>query len=226
MTEKEVLASPRPDAPVVFSVRAKFWTGLILGSLLGVFLGFNLGFFSAGYLYVSLNKGRSLPRLSDVQTGVGSLPSPKLAPPDGRNSSFDHGLHLLSRAGKPYSLDASRGKVLFINLWASTCGPCLREMPAIESLYRTFRDDPRIEFLAISRDEPARLQQYLGGHTLAVPIYTFVPGEDIPGSGSAVPVTYVIDRSGKVLLHATGAANWADPSFLAFLRSTITASGS
>ena len=54
--------------------------------------------------------------------------------------------------GNTISLSSLRGKVVFLNVWATWCGPCREEMPSIESLYEEFSNDKDFVVLAVSQD--------------------------------------------------------------------------
>src|SRR5690606_21251576 len=54
--------------------------------------------------------------------------------------------------GNIYNTESLRGKVVFINFWASWCGPCIAEFPSIETLYTEYKDHLGIEFLLLNED--------------------------------------------------------------------------
>src|SRR5215469_11687519 len=54
--------------------------------------------------------------------------------------------------GNEISLASLRGKVVFLNIWATWCGPCREEMPSIESLYKSFKGNSDFVVLAVSQD--------------------------------------------------------------------------
>ena len=60
--------------------------------------------------------------------------------------------------GKPFSLQANKGKVVLVNFWASWCEPCREEMPAIEAFLKKNKSKG-LEVLAITVDKPADMQQ-------------------------------------------------------------------
>src|SRR4051812_5455785 len=49
--------------------------------------------------------------------------------------SFDYNITLKDLKGNPLSVNQLKGKVIFLNLWATWCGPCRAEMPSIQNLY-------------------------------------------------------------------------------------------
>lgn len=71
--------------------------------------------------------------------------------PDGRVSSGDFTLKDLE--GKTVSLSDFKGKIVFIDFWASWCPPCVQSIPAVEELYNKNKDNPNIVFLGINVNE-------------------------------------------------------------------------
>src|SRR5271155_3650722 len=75
---------------------------------------------------------------------------------------------LESLDGTTVSLDQLRGKVVFLNVWATWCGPCREEMPSMETLYDEFSHDPNFVVLAVSEDSEGRnaVDSYVQGNAL------------------------------------------------------------
>ncbi|MBZ4190758.1 MULTISPECIES: TlpA family protein disulfide reductase [Bacteroidota] len=117
--------------------------------------------------------------------------------------------------GSAQNTSSLRGKVVFINFWASWCPPCRAEFPSIEALYAKFKDNPNVFFLTINQDnDPATGKAYLDKEKFSVPMYQssgFIPEEIYSG---ALPTTVVLDKNGKVRLHHTGFANYASEKFV------------
>ncbi len=115
--------------------------------------------------------------------------------------------------GKVRSLSQFRGKVVLLNFWATWCGPCRIEMPAMEQLYQTF---PRREFeiLAVSTDVqgPAvtgPFQQRMG---LTFPIlHDSEYRTGLVYGARTLPITFMLDRQGVVRQKIFGARDWASP---------------
>jgi thiol-disulfide isomerase/thioredoxin len=105
-----------------------------------------------------------------------------------------------------------RGKVVFLNFWATWCGPCRAEMPSMEALYHRFKEQG-LEILAVnlqeSQKEVSAFMQQLG--------LTFPTALDQPGSiGAAygvmaIPTTYIVDRNGGIIARVMGSLDWNSP---------------
>lgn len=127
------------------------------------------------------------------------------------NTDFD----FTNEKGNVQNTASLRGKVVFINFWASWCPPCRAEFPSIETLYKQFKDNPDIVFLTINEDnDPAAGKAYLEKEKFSVPMYQSsgnVPAEIYSGS---LPTTIVLDKNGNIRLHHTGFANYASGKFV------------
>lgn len=106
-----------------------------------------------------------------------------------------------------YGFTESKGKVVFLNFWATWCGPCLKEMPDIQKLYDDYGD--KVDFLLVTQEETAKVDVFLQKKEYTLPIY-FTETQDIPEeiASKSMPTTYIIDTSGKIVLAETGAKDW------------------
>jgi thiol-disulfide isomerase/thioredoxin len=99
--------------------------------------------------------------------------------------------------GKPFSLQANKGKVVLVNFWASWCEPCREEMPAIEAFLKKNKSKG-LEVLAITVDKPADMQQV----KQIMQNYPFLFAEkkqmDYSDYGRIwrIPSTFIIDKQG------------------------------
>ena len=101
--------------------------------------------------------------------------------------------------GREFELDAMRGKVVLIAFWATWCGPCLEEMPALEKYYREHKADG-FEVIALSVDRPgSRAKAFRVLSKLSFP-GALVSDASRNGFGTpeAVPVSYLVDAQGIV----------------------------
>jgi peroxiredoxin len=116
--------------------------------------------------------------------------------------------------GRSVSLESLRGKVVFLNLWATWCGPCRQEMPSMETLYDNFKNNHDFVMLAVSQDTRGRaaVAPYVeknGYHFTILLDPENKVGESYDLSG--VPETFIIDRDGRIVAHHMGAFDWSRP---------------
>ncbi|MCY1662486.1 TlpA family protein disulfide reductase [Chryseobacterium sp. SL1] len=107
-----------------------------------------------------------------------------------------------------------RGKVVFINFWASWCPPCRAEFPSVQKLYDRYRSNEDMVFLTVNLDDELILgKNYLQKEKFTIPF--LVPNSSIPKqlySGS-IPATIVLDKTGKIRMHHSGMADYSKDSF-------------
>lgn len=97
-----------------------------------------------------------------------------------------------------------RGKVVLINYWATWCGPCKAEIPALDSYNLTFRDRGFAVFGVLTRDSVPPTQLKAFARTLSYPLARGI-SDPYTTIGDAVPTSYVIDRKGVVRYAKAGA---------------------
>jgi peroxiredoxin len=116
--------------------------------------------------------------------------------------------------GHTVSLESLRGKVIFLNVWATWCGPCREEMPSMETLYEDFKDRKDFVMLAVSQDTKGRamVAPYVekNGYHFTI---LLDPENQLSQSYemSGVPETFIIDRKGQIVAHHMGAFDWSRP---------------
>jgi len=116
-----------------------------------------------------------------------------------------------------------KGKVVFLNLWATWCGPCKEEMPAMERLWQRYKGEGLV-VIALSMDS--------GGAKTVKPYierakYTYAIGLDpkmeiaqLYGAHS-VPSTFIIDRNGALRAIALGPRDWDGRASFAFFEALL-----
>lgn len=115
--------------------------------------------------------------------------------------------------GRKVSLSDYRGKVVLLNFWATWCPPCKAEMPGMEKLYQTFKDNPDFVMLAVDSQEQASVvQKFITDNQYHFKVLLDTDGQvNAKYSVQAIPTTYLIDRQGRVIAGKAGAHDWASP---------------
>lgn len=130
----------------------------------------------------------------------------------------DFNFKLIDRNGKTISLEELKGKVIFMNFWATWCPPCIAEMRSIDKLEEEMGDEVAFVMLSLDRNfETAKAFDKNKGYDL--PIYA--PANGIPRmyNSPSIPTTYIIDAKGNLALTHQGMADYSDPEFKEFLNS-------
>ena len=133
-------------------------------------------------------------------------------------------LNFVNGKNRALNLESFRGKVILLNIWATWCGPCREEMPALDRLQVTLGSaDFEVVALAIDVGQINIIEDFyeqLGLNSLA--IY-----HDSTGSASfklnvnGIPATYLIDREGKGLGGVVGPVEWDNPGIVKEIRSHL-----
>jgi peroxiredoxin len=119
--------------------------------------------------------------------------------------------------GRSVQLTALRGKVVFVNVWATWCAPCIEEMPTIQQLYERLHSRG-LEILAVSLDALGAqvVVPFIRSHRLSFPTLL-----DTKNSvqrlylTTGVPESFIVDKRGILVDKVVGPRDWAHPQLLA-----------
>ena len=130
------------------------------------------------------------------------------------------GFQMVDLEGKTVSFESLKGKVIFMNIWATWCPPCLAEMPNIHSLYRKV-DPDKIAFVMLSVDEGGmnKVKKFIQKKSFTFPVY--LPASPFPQEfqSPALPTTFIISPEGKIVAKQEGMAEYDTKEVLNFLQS-------
>ena len=126
--------------------------------------------------------------------------------------------------GAEVTLAALRGRVVFVNFWATWCAPCREEAPSLERLYRALHAED-FELLGISIDastDDAAVEAFRREFDLTFPIPRDAEKRVYAAYRvSGVPETFLVDRSGQVLERFVGPQDWDDPRYVRAIRKAL-----
>jgi thiol-disulfide isomerase/thioredoxin len=123
--------------------------------------------------------------------------------------------------GGQLTLADFRGRVVLLNLWATWCGPCVREMPSLDRLQAALGSD-HFKVVALSQDRGwlEVVKRFYAKHGLEnLGIYLDQKGELSQQLGArGLPTSVLIDRQGQAVGRLEGPAEWDSPEALALMR--------
>lgn len=132
---------------------------------------------------------------------------------------------LTNLKGDPIQLSSLRGKVVFINVWATWCQPCIEEMPTIESLHQQL-SARGLEILAISLDPLGAqiVEPFMRKYQLTFPVLLDPKSEVERLYGTTgVPESFIVDKEGRLVEKIVGPRDWAAPQMLATFERLLAA---
>ena len=133
------------------------------------------------------------------------------------HNPYPHNLTMRTPEGRTVSLSALRGKVVFVNLWASWCPPCRAEMPGIEALYKKV-DHSKVAFVMLSLDDDtAKARKFVQAQGYTFPVYLRTGNLPAPFDSNSIPSTVILGPDGQVAARHDGMAEYDTPEFKAAL---------
>ncbi|MBS1508974.1 MAG: TlpA family protein disulfide reductase [Bacteroidetes bacterium] len=135
------------------------------------------------------------------------------------HEAFDYDFVIKDLDGNKADFNNYKGKVVFLNLWATWCAPCRSEMPGIQKLYNEV-DHEKIVFVMLSLDKDAQVEKvkkFIKNQSYSFPI--FMPSGYLSEQLQvpSIPTTFVIGKDGIVAMKEIGMKNYDTPKFKKFL---------
>ncbi|WKN30213.1 TlpA disulfide reductase family protein [Porifericola rhodea] len=128
---------------------------------------------------------------------------------------------LINAEGERLNFADFKGKVVFINNWASWCPPCIAEMPTIEKLKNEFSEKD-LAFVMVSFDQdPKKGLNWMRKKEFDLPVY--FPGQNYPQQylTDVIPASFILDKEGKLLHTQMGMADYSNPDFIRQMKAWI-----
>jgi thiol-disulfide isomerase/thioredoxin len=135
------------------------------------------------------------------------LSSPNMEKHEANKDNFLSSDWNLQNINENKILISETNKPIFINIWATWCGPCRTEMPSINNLYNKYKND--VEFILVSPDETIEVLKEFGqNNAYNFPIYTSISQTPIQLQTNSYPTTIIIDKNKNITYKMTGAHDW------------------
>ena len=122
--------------------------------------------------------------------------------------------------GHAVTLDDFKGKVVFLNFWSTSCAPCIAEMPGMEALLNSLKDE-RVAFLAVTQDDETTVRAFLKKQPMRFPAYlsSDKPPADLFTLG--IPTTFILDARGAAVLRHEGPVDWDNDGVRAYIKGLL-----
>ncbi|MEM7485342.1 MAG: TlpA disulfide reductase family protein [Bacteroidota bacterium] len=132
--------------------------------------------------------------------------SPDIVLNEEKQKLIDYDWQLLDLNGNILNFEEKKGRVILLNFWATWCPPCIAELPSLVKLYADYQDE--VVFAFVANDDQDKVVSLLNKKGYEFPV--FFEATDIPSvlSHKSIPTTYVIGKSGKIVVAEHGAADW------------------
>ncbi len=125
--------------------------------------------------------------------------------------------------GSEVSLKDFEGKVVFLNFWATWCGPCREEMPSMEGLWQRFKEEDFVILAVDLRESRGEVVSFMKEYGLTFPVLLDSKGEVGSMFGvRAIPTTYLLDSEGRIVGGAIGARDWESEDAFELIESLLS----
>jgi len=132
--------------------------------------------------------------------------SPSIESIDNREAVSNYTWKLKGLTTNDLDFTSAKGKVVFVNFWATWCPPCRAEMPMIQKLYDDYKD--KIEFVFVTTDSKEKVESFYKKNSYDLPTYTMVTNSPKEFEVSSIPASYLLDKNGNIVISKVGAADW------------------
>jgi thiol-disulfide isomerase/thioredoxin len=125
--------------------------------------------------------------------------------------------------GERIQLKALKGKIIFLNFWATWCGPCKEEMPSMEALYQKFKGKDFV-FLTVAVDYGGtkRVREFMEKYRYHFPVLIDPDGKTLDlFEINKIPSTLIIDKKGRIIGRAIGPRDWNSPEVVSLLNQSL-----
>ena len=155
--------------------------------------------------------------LSELEARLGSL---GFQIPKEELQAIDFTLQDLT--GRETSLNAFRGKVVFLNFWATWCGPCRAEIPSMEKLYTELKDQGFTIVAVNSQESAEQVSAFVQEMGMSFPVLLDSAGKaGATYTVRAIPTTYIIDPQGSIRGRMVGTREWYTPQIISLVKDLL-----
>lgn len=145
--------------------------------------------------------------------------TPTIIKPENRGKITDYDWRLKDANWEYFNFEKSKGRVVFINFWASWNLPSRAQMDDIQKLYDTYKD--KVDFYIITDEERTNPEEMMSRKGYTFPITYQIVGERSPIELLKPPGTYVLDKNGNIAVHQNAISDWDNDTVYGLLDKLI-----
>ncbi|UII76538.1 TlpA family protein disulfide reductase [Flagellimonas sp. HMM57] len=132
--------------------------------------------------------------------------SPDIVSNEEQQKLVDYDWNLIGLNGDTLNFEEKKGEVVLLNFWATWCPPCIAELPSLVKLHTDYHD--KVVFAFIASDDRDKVVSLLNKKEYELPVFFEKTNTPSLLSHKSIPTTYIIDKSGKIVVAENGVANW------------------
>jgi thiol-disulfide isomerase/thioredoxin len=179
-----------------------FFIGLIAGLILTILI-----LIGGGYVLIRSFTSRTGEKLESILQ----------PPPFPTQTRMDYDWRIQGLDGKELEVEKSKGKVIFLNVWATWCLPCVAEMSSIQRLYDETKNEG-IDFICVSDEDRIKVSKFVKEKGFTFPIYTLVGDKPQILETRGIPATFIISQDAHIVFKHVGAAKWDHKTSIDFVK--------
>ncbi|NIS61149.1 MAG: redoxin family protein [Proteobacteria bacterium] len=179
-----------------------FFIGLVAGLILTILM-----LIGGGYVLMRSFTSRTGEKLESILH----------PPPFPTQTRMDYNWRIQGLDGKELDVGKSKGKVIFLNFWATWCPPCVAEMSSIQRLYDEIKSEG-IDFICVSDENRTKVSKFVKEKGFTFPIYTLLSDQPQVLRTRGIPATFIISQDGQIVFKHVGAARWDHKTSIDFMK--------
>ncbi len=133
---------------------------------------------------------------------------PSVKKEESREILNDYNWQFADDNGEPFNLNEAKGKVVFLNYWATWCPPCIAEMPSIQKLYDQYKDNPDVMFIFATTDPKETVDKFMQDNNYTLPAHYMHTAAPEQLESNTIPFTVLIAKDGSIAIRKKGSADW------------------
>ena len=144
-----------------------------------------------------------------------------LEPPefDKKSPVAEYDWGIVNLKGEETSFSSFKNDVIFLNLWATWCPPCVFEMTTTQRLFEQVGNDIRI--VCVSQEDPGMVKKFADAKKYGFPIYTLEGELPQAYKSDGIPASFITNRKGEIVFSEVGSANRGHETVLDYLKSLL-----